>query len=109
MTHSWKEEPEQKDLDSLDGWAKSNNINCVGINANIFPEVLKATCMHAGRGPAPRSRAHHNKPLGSQLTLTQKIPVAAKKRDKLFGSINRNVLCSLVLHWCYASKSPQSL
>ena len=22
----------------------------MGINANIFPEVYKATCMHAGRG-----------------------------------------------------------
>ena len=52
MTHSWQEEPGQQDLDSLDGWAKSNNkVNCMGINANIFPEILQSH-LHAGRGVA---------------------------------------------------------
>lgn len=52
MTHSWKEEPEQQNLDSLDGWAKSNNLNCMRINANPFPEVLQSH-LHLPREGGP--------------------------------------------------------
>lgn len=57
MTHSWEEEPEQQDLDCPNGWTKCN-LNCTGINASIFPEVL-GSHLHVpreGRSP-PESRA----------------------------------------------------
>lgn len=54
MTHSWKEEPEQQNLDSLDGWAKSNNLNCMRINANPFPEVFQSHLHLPRQGGPPK-------------------------------------------------------
>lgn len=110
MTPSWEEEPEQQDLDSLDWWAKSsNNTNHMGINANIFPEVYKATCMHAGRGVAFKSSSSEQASRVLALRVSRKNAVAARKRDMVFGSMNRNLVSSLILSLWYASKSPESL
>ena len=78
----------------------------MGINANIFPEVYKATCMHTGRGVVFKSSSSEQ---ASRVLVSRKNAVAAKKRDMVFGSMNRNLVSSLILSQWYASKSPENL
>lgn len=95
MTHSWKEGPEEQNLDSLDGWAKSNHLNCMRINADPFPEVLQSHLHLHGEGGAPKISTPYKEPPGSQLTpgVSQKTQEAAR-RGIYFGSSNDNLLSS---------------